>query len=86
MNSVAAAPDRSRHGTRSGISLGAVGAAAVVLVIPLMQGGLVTATLPVLSLLVAIAFLAEIRRFLFRERGAWREAAPWVYVWLGVSL
>lgn len=68
------------------LTLGSAGVAAVVLIIPLMQGGLVTATLPVLCLLVGLAFLAESRRFLFHERGTWREAAPWIWVWLGVSL
>lgn len=86
MNSVAAAPDRSRQGTRSGISLAAVGVAAVVLVIPLMQGGLVTATLPVLALMTGLAFLAEARRSLFREAIEWRRAAPWAWVWLAVTV
>lgn len=86
MNPAAAAPERTRHGTRSHVSLGAVGVAAVVLVIPLMQGGLVSATLPVLALLTGLAFLAEARRSLFRERMAWREAVPWAYLWLAVTV
>lgn len=86
MNTAATSADRSRHGTRSGVSLGALGVAAVLLVVPLMQGGLVTATLPVLALLTGLAFLAEARRSLFRDRITWREAAPWAYLWLAVSL
>lgn len=76
----------SSRRSQAQVSLGAVFMALVVLVIPLMQGGLVTATLPVLSLLVGLGFLAESRRFLFKEQGDWTQAAPWVYVWLVVTL
>jgi len=76
---------RTRHATPARVSLAAVAVAAVVLIIPLMQGGLVTATLPVLSGLTGLAFLAEARRSLFRERITWREAAPWAWFWLAVT-
>lgn len=73
------------HSANPRFTLSTVGVVAIIAVIPVMQGGLVTATLPVLSLLAGLAFLAECRRFLFEDKAAWKEAAPWIYLWLGVS-
>lgn len=57
----------------------------MIAIIPLMQGGLVAGTLPVLVTITGLAFLAECCRFLFRENTGWREAAPWVWVWASVT-